>query len=60
MGVLATANGIGDFASSALVGTLWSLYPAQPAIGFLAAATLQLAGAVLLSASGRAAVPSAP
>jgi MFS family permease len=60
MGVLAATNGLGDFVSSALVGTLWALYPAQPAIGLFAAAALQLAGAVLLSASGRAAVPSAP
>ncbi len=60
MGVLATTNGIGDFASSALVGTLWSLYPSQPSVGFLAAAALQVAGAVLLSASGRTAASSAP
>jgi MFS family permease len=45
MGVLAATNGVGDFLSSALVGLLWSLFPTAPAIGFLAAASLQLAGA---------------
>jgi MFS family permease len=48
MGLLAATNGIGDFVSSALVGTLWALFPGSPSIGFLAAATLQLAGAVAL------------
>jgi len=27
MGLLAATNGVGDFVSSALVGTLWSLFP---------------------------------
>ncbi len=49
MGLLAATNGIGDFVSSALVGTLWAFFPATPAIGFLAAAALQLVGAGGLS-----------
>jgi MFS family permease len=44
MGLLAATNGIGDFVSSALVGTLWAVFPA-PAVGFLSAAALQLVGA---------------
>ena len=49
MGLLAAANGIGDFASSALVGTLWSLIPDRLWVGFLAAAILQLAGALVIA-----------
>jgi len=49
MGVLAATNGIGDFASSALVGLLWSLFPGRPGYGFLAAAALQLLGASSLA-----------
>ncbi len=45
-GVLATVNGIGDFASSIVVGALWS--SATPAAGFLYAAALTLAGALLI------------
>ncbi len=45
MGLLAATNGVGDFVSSALVGVLWTLFPESPAIGFFAAAALQLAGA---------------
>jgi MFS family permease len=45
-GVLATVNGIGDFASSIVVGFLWS--SAAPAAGFLYAAALTLAGAFLI------------
>ncbi len=48
MGLLAATNGIGDFVSSALVGTLWSLFPASPSIGLVVAAALQLSGAVAL------------
>jgi MFS family permease len=44
MGLLAAANGVGDMVSSALVGTLWAVFPAY-AWGFLAAAALQLLGA---------------
>ena len=49
MGVLAATNGVGDFASSALVGLLWSLFPGSPAYGFLAAAVLQFLGASSLA-----------
>lgn len=49
MGVLAATNGVGDFASSAVVGLLWSLFPGRPAVGFAAAAALQLAGAASLA-----------
>jgi hypothetical protein len=35
--------------SSALVGTLWSLFPGNSSVGFLAAAFLQLVGALLIS-----------
>ena len=45
-GVLATVNGVGDFASSIVVGILWS--SANPAAGFLFAAILTLAGAFLI------------
>jgi len=44
-GVLGTVNGVGDFASSAIVGLLWSF---SPAVGFLYAATMMLVGAVFL------------
>jgi MFS family permease len=44
MGLLAATNGIGDMVSSALVGTLWGLFP-EHAWGFGIAAALQLAGA---------------
>lgn len=47
MGLLAATNGLGDLVSSALVGSLWSLAP-DPAWGFGAAASLQLAGALLI------------
>ncbi len=46
LGVLAAANGIGDFVSSAMVGTLWSAVPDTPAFGFAAAGVLQAAGAL--------------
>jgi MFS family permease len=46
LGVLAAVNGVADMISSAMVGLLWSVFPAAPAYGFLAAAGLQLAGAV--------------
>lgn len=45
MGLLAATNGIGDMLSSALVGTLWSVVPALPAVGFVVAGTLQALGA---------------
>jgi len=45
-GVLATANGIGDMVSSAVVGALWSVV--SPAAGFLYAGSLALVGAALI------------
>ena len=53
MGVLAAVNGVGDMISSAIVGGLWSLLPAQPAVGFIVAAAMQLAGALVLSTTPR-------
>jgi MFS family permease len=50
MGVLAATNGVGDFVSSALVGGLWSLFPAHIAVGFVAAGSLQALGAAALFA----------
>lgn len=51
MGVLAATNGIGDFISSALVGLLWSAFPATPALGFFVAAGFQLGGALLVTST---------
>jgi len=48
MGLLAAANGVADFASSALVGGLWSFLPDRPWVGLGCAALLQAAGATLL------------
>jgi hypothetical protein len=48
MGLLAATNGFGDMVSSALVGTLWALFP-EPAWGFGIAAALQLSGAVRIA-----------
>jgi len=45
-GVLATVNGIGDFASSVIVGALWTAV--APAAGFLYGAIFSLAGAALI------------
>lgn len=45
-GVLATVNGIGDFASSIVVGALWTTV--APAAGFVYGAILMLAGAALI------------
>ncbi|HVB35678.1 MAG TPA: MFS transporter [Candidatus Acidoferrales bacterium] len=45
-GMLATVNGIGDFASSIIVGALWTTV--APAAGFLYGAIFSLAGAVLI------------
>lgn len=45
-GVLATVNGIGDFASSITVGALWTMI--APAAGFLYGAIFSLAGAALI------------
>ena len=45
-GVLATVNGIGDFASSIIVGALWTIV--APAAGFLYGAIFSLTGAALI------------
>ena len=45
-GVLATVNGIGDFASSIVVGALWTMV--APAAGFLYGAIFSVAGAALI------------
>jgi MFS family permease len=55
LGVLAAVNGIGDMISSALVGGLWSAFPASAVYGFAVAAGLQLLGALLIGAT-----PSSP
>lgn len=47
-GVLSTVNGIGDFASSFIVGLLWARV--SPAAGFGYGAALSLLGAVVLFA----------
>jgi MFS family permease len=48
MGLLAATNGVGDMISSALVGTLWSVFPVT-AVGFGVAATFQLVGAAFIA-----------
>ena len=48
-GVLATANGIGDFVSSIVVGALWSLV--SPTAGFIYAGIFVALGAVLIYSS---------
>jgi MFS family permease len=45
-GVLQTVNGVGDFASSAVVGVLWALI--SPLIAFTYAAALSAAGGIIL------------
>ena len=45
-GILQTVNGIGDFASSAVVGLLWALL--SPLIAFTYAAVLSAAGGIIL------------
>jgi len=52
MGLLAATNGVGDMASSALVGSLWAALP-DPAWGFAAAAALQALGAAMIAAMPR-------
>jgi MFS family permease len=48
MGALAATNGVGDMVSSLLVGTLWSVVPAHPSLGFVAAGALQILGALVI------------
>ena len=45
-GVLATANGLGDFASSLVVGLLWTVV--SPAAGFAYAAGFSMIGAAIV------------
>jgi MFS family permease len=45
-GVLAAANGVGDFVSSAVVGVLWSVV--NPSAGFIYAAVLTGAGSLVI------------
>ncbi len=45
-GTLATVNGIGDFASSIVVGALWSAFGTSIAFGY--SAVLSIAGAILI------------
>lgn len=45
-GIMATINGLGDFASSVIVGFLWQ--SVHPGLGFLYAATLSLIGSVIV------------
>ena len=47
-GTLATVNGIGDFASSTVVGTLWTTV--SPLAGFGYSAVLTISGSILLFA----------
>ncbi len=46
-GVMATVNGVGDFAASAVVGLLWTLV--SPVVAFAYAAALMWAGAAMLA-----------
>jgi len=50
---MATVNGLGDCASSVIVGLLWQA--AHPAAGFLYSGILSLAGSWLIFRSVRAA-----
>ncbi|MGC1268929.1 MAG: MFS transporter, partial [Candidatus Acidiferrum sp.] len=45
-GTLAAVNAVGDFLSSLLVGSLWSVFSVQAAFG--TSAVLSFAGAVLI------------
>ena len=51
-GVLATVNGVGDFASSVAVGVLWTAFGTSVAFGY--STVLFAAGAVLVLRSGGA------
>lgn len=50
-GVLGTVNGVGDFISSTLVGTLWATV--SPVVGFSVAAALMAAGTVAMAVPRR-------
>ena len=51
-GVLATANGVGDLVSSAIVGTLWTAV--SPQVAFAYALVMCIAGAIVTRAALRA------
>ena len=55
-GALASANGIGDFVSSAIVGTLWTTV--SPVAGFSYALAMSLAGVLITGAALRGIRPS--
>ena len=55
-GVLAAANGVGDFVSSAIVGTLWTMV--SPATGFAYAFLITAAGGLVTLAALRSAQPA--
>jgi MFS family permease len=54
MGLLAATNGVGDMVSSALVGTLWAVFP-EHGWAFAVAATLQLVGAARIATADHSA-----
>lgn len=54
-GVLGTVNGVGDLASSVLVGALWT--GVSPVIGFGYAAVAMAVGAIVLAAQSPATSP---
>jgi MFS family permease len=56
-GVLATVNGIGDFASSIIVGALWTAI--GPTAAFSYSLALSLAGTILILQIGKPATSSA-
>jgi MFS family permease len=56
-GVLGTVNGLGDFASSALIGTLWYF---SPVAAMAAVAALSLIGAAIIAATKPAPAPVPP
>ena len=55
-GVLAAANGVGDFVSSAIVGTLWTMV--SPATGFAYAFLITAVGGLVTLAALRSAQPA--
>jgi MFS family permease len=55
-GVLAAANGVGDFVSSAIVGTLWTMV--SPATGFAYAFLVTAVGGLVTLAALRSAQPA--
>lgn len=60
LGLLAAVNGVGDMISSAMVGVRWAIFASSPAVGFMAAASLRLAGAALVQSGRPAASEGGP